>query len=348
MNFASDNWAGAHPDILAAVNRANEGAAPSYGGDQATKRVEKKFSEIFEREVAVFLVATGTAANGLALATIAPPYGAILCHEESHIHMDECAAPEFFMGGGKLIPIKSANAKLTPESVETALRGYSRWRPHGAPASAVSLSQATECGTLYAADEMRALADFAHGAGMKVHVDGARFANAIIASGKSPAELSWKAGVDVLSFGGSKNGCLAAEAVIFFDPAGAADFDYRRKRAGHLWSKSRFLAAQFDAYFANGRWLTLAAHSNAMARRLADGLRRAGVDIGYEQKINAVFPIFEPAVADRLTSAGAAFYPWVTLGDWTGGKLYRLLCSWATRESDVDAFIAAVELARGR
>lgn len=348
MNFASDNWAGAHPEILASIVRANDGAAPSYGGDELTKCVEKKFSEIFEREVAVFLVATGTAANGLALATIAPSYGAILCHEESHIHMDECAAPEFFMGGGKLIPIKSANGKLTPESVETALKGYSRWRPHGAPAAAISIAQATECGTLYAADEMRALADLAHGAGMKVHVDGARFANAVAASGKSPAELTWEAGVDVLSFGGSKNGCVAAEAVIFFDPAAAADFDYRRKRAGHLWSKSRFLAAQFDAYFEGGLWLKLAAHSNAMASRLADGLRRAGADIGYDPDINAVFPIFEPATAERLRHAGASFYPWVTLGDWTDGKLCRLLCSWATRETEVDAFIAAVESARSK
>ncbi len=346
MNFASDNTAGVHPQILAAIARANEGAATSYGSDHLTKRVEKKFCEIFERDVAVYFVATGTAANGLALATMAPSYGAVLCHEESHIHMDECAAPEFFMGGGKLVPIKSANGKLTPDAVKQTLAGYARWRPHGAPARVLSISQASECGTLYAVGEIGALATLAHENGMKVHVDGARFASAVAASGKSPAALAWKAGVDVLSFGGSKNGCLAAEAVVFFDPEDAADFDYRRKRAGHLWSKSRFLAAQFDAYFEGGLWLQLAAHANAAATRLAEGLKKAGVEIGYSTDINAVFPVFERALAERLLATGASFYPWATLGDWTGGNLYRLLCSWATRTEEIDEFIAHAQASR--
>jgi len=345
MNFASDNTAGAHPDIMMALARANEGAAASYGGDDLTKRVEAKFCEIFEREVAVFFVATGTAANGLALSTMAPAYGAVLCHEESHIHMDECAAPEFFMGGGKLVPMKGEGGKLTPARVAETLAGFSRWRPHGAPASVLSFAQATECGTLYAPDEMKALCDLAHERGMKVHVDGARFANAVAASGKSPADLSWKAGVDTLSFGGSKNGCLAAEAVVFFNPEDADDFDYRRKRAGHLWSKSRFLAAQFDAYFRDGLWLKLAAHSNAMARRLAAGLEQSGIAVGFPTDINAVFPVLAPPLADRLRAAGASFYPWVTLGDRTGGKMHRLLCSWATTAEDVDALLRVVRTA---
>lgn len=345
MNFASDNTAGAHPDIMAAIVRANAGAATSYGGDELTARAERKFCEIFDRDVAVFFAATGTAANGLALSTMAPSYGAVLCHEESHIHMDECAAPEFFMGGGKLVPIKGGAGKLTPDGVAATLAGYSRWRPHGAPASVLSFAQATECGTLYSTSEMKALCDLAHERGMKVHVDGARFANAVAASGKTPAELSWKTGADVLSFGGSKNGCLAAEAVVFFNPADAADFDYRRKRAGHLWSKSRFLAAQFDAYFADGLWLALASHSNAMAKRLAAGLEQAGIAIGYPADVNALFPIFAPALAARLAAAGAAFYPWATLGDWTGGKLHRLLCSWATTDEDIENFLRVLRAA---
>ena len=347
MNFASDNTAGVAPEVMNAIAAANAGTAASYGGDDLTAQAERRFAEIFERECAVFFVATGSAANGLALATVAPSYGAILCHEESHIHMDECAAPEFFMGGGKLVPIKGENGKLAPADVQATLTGYSRWRPHGAPASVLSIAQATECATRYSPAEIRALADLAHGAGMKLHMDGARFANAVAAAGVSPADISWKAGVDVLSFGGSKNGCLAAEAVVFFNQEDASDFDYRRKRAGHLWSKSRFLAAQFQAYFENGLWLRLASHANAMAKRLETGLVERGVEIGYDVDINAVFPILEADLAEKLLAAGVKFYPWVTLGDWTSGKLYRLLCSWATREQDVDQFLAAVDRATG-
>lgn len=340
MQFASDNWAGAHPDILAAMARANEGYAPSYGGDALTKRVEAKFSEIFEREVAVFFVATGGAANSLALAQVTPPWGMILCHQESHIQMDECGAPEFFTGGAKLLPLEGFAAKLTPATVGAALAGFPERPPHGMPASALSITEATECGAVYSVDEVKALCAVAKAAGLKVHMDGARLANALARLGCAPAEITWKAGVDVLSFGGTKNGCLIAEAVVFFDPAAAKDFIFRRKRAAQLFSKMRFIAAQFDAYFESDLWLRMATHANAAARALSDGLASVpGCKVWYPTDANEVFVSFPGGMAERLRAAGATFYPWVTPGDPAGGTMQRLICSWATREEDVDVFL---------
>ncbi len=340
MNFASDNWAGAHPDILSAVARANDGAVPSYGGDELTKRVEKKFSGIFERDVAVFFVATGGAANSLALSQLAPSWSMILCHEESHIQMDECGAPEFFTGGAKLLPLEGFAAKLTPEIVKGGLAGFPDRPPHGMPASVISITQATECGAVYSVDEVKALSAVAHAAGLKVHMDGARFANAVAALGCAPAELTWKAGVDVLSFGGTKNGCLVAEAVIFFNSDDARDFIFRRKRAAQLFSKMRFISAQFDAYLNDGLWLRMASHANAMAIMLSDGLAAIpGCRIWYPTEANEVFVSFPPGVAEKLRSEGAAFYPWVTPGDPAGGTMQRLICSWATREEEVEKFL---------
>ena len=345
MTFASDNWAGAAPQIIEAIARANDGPAPSYGGDDLSERVAARFSEIFERECAVFFVATGGAANGLALSVLTPPYGMIACHEQSHIQMDECGGPEFFTGGAKLLPVSGFGGKLTPQGVTAALAGFPERPPHGAPASVLSLTQGTECGTLYSVDELSALCAVAHDAGLAVHVDGARFANAVAAlgaaSGASPADLTWKAGVDVLCFGGTKNGCIAAEAVVFFDPEKAADFEFRRKRAGHLWSKMRFIAAQFDAYLADGLWLDLAARANAMAARLSAGLAAIdGVEVSYPTEINEVFAVFPDGVADRLRETGASFYPWVTPGDPAGGRMQRLIASFRTTEAEVDEFLA--------
>ena len=341
MIFGSDNWAGAAPQVMEALARANEGPAPSYGADELTRRVEARFSDLFERDCAVFFVATGGAANGLALSVLTPPYGMVLCHEESHIQMDECGGPEFFTGGAKLLPIAGHGAKLTPEAVTAALAGFPHRPPHGAPAAALSLTQATECGTLYTPDELSALCTAAKENGLAVHMDGARFANAVAAFGASPAALSWEAGVDVLCFGGTKNGCIAAEAVVFFDAQRAADFEFRRKRAGHLWSKMRFIAAQFDAYLADGLWLDLAAHANAMAARLSAGLAAIdGVAVSYPTEINEVFAVFPDGVADRLRAAGAAFYPWVTPGDPAAGRMQRLIASFRTTPEEVDAFLA--------
>ena len=339
MNFASDNTAGAHPAILAALAGANDGAAPSYGGDDLTKRVERKFCEVFERDVAVFFVATGGAANSLALSQICPSWGMILCHQESHIQMDECGAPEFFTGGAKLLPLEGAAAKLSPQIIEKALKGFPERPPHGMPASAVSITQATECGAVYSVDEVRAIGALAKNRGLKLHMDGARFANAVAALGCAPAELTWKAGVDVLSFGGTKNGCLIAEAVVFFNPADAKDFIFRRKRAAQLFSKMRFVSAQFDAYFDNDLWLKMAGDANRLARKLSGGLKEAGCKVWYETEANEVFASFPPGVEERLIAAGAKFYPWVTPGDPAKGTMRRLICSFATREDEVAEFL---------
>lgn len=340
MNFASDNWAGAHPDILAAIARANEGAAPSYGGDALTKRVEEKFSDLFEREVAVFFVATGGAANSLALAQMTPPWGMILCHEQSHIQMDECGAPEFYTGGAKLLPLSGFAGKLSPEAIEAALDGFPERPPHGMPAKALSLTQATECGAVYSVGELEALCEGAHRRGLKVHMDGARFANAVAALGCNPAHITWRSGVDVLSFGATKNGCLFAEAVIFFDPPAAQDFAFRRKRGAHLLSKMRFVAAQFEGYFANDLWLTMATHANAMAKRLSDGLAAiAGCKIWYPTEANEVFVSFPDGVAERLKRDGVTLDPWITPGDPAGGTMHRLVCSWDTRKEEVVRFL---------
>ncbi len=340
MNFASDNWAGAAPEIIEALARANDGSAPSYGGDALTSRVEARFSEIFETDCAAFLVATGGAANGLALSVMSPPYGMILAHEASHVHVDECAGPEFFTGGAKLLPVAGAAGKLTRQACAEALAGFPHHPPHGAPVAVLSLTQGTECGTVYSADELKTLCDWAHDKGLRVHMDGARFAGAVVATGARPAALSWKAGVDVLCFGGTKNGCLAAEAVIFFDKDKAADFEFRRKRAGHLLSKMRFIAAQFDAYLENDLWLNLAAHSNAMAAALSKGLAVIdGVEISYPTQFNEVFAVFPGGVAAKLRAAGATFYPWVMPGDPANGKMQRLIASFKTTAQEVEDFV---------
>ena len=339
MMFASDNWAPAHPAIIDAIARANDGPAPAYGGDAITKRVEEKFAQVFERDVAVFFVATGGAANALALSQVTPPWGMILCHEESHIQMDECGAPEFFTQGAKLLPLPGPHGKITPEALARSLAMFPERPPHGMPARALSLSQASECGAAYSPAEIAALCHRAHAAGLKTHMDGARLANALATLQCSPADLTWRAGVDVLSFGATKNGCVAAEAVVFFDRPLADQFLFRRKRGGHLFSKSRYIAAQFEAYFADGLWLDLASHANRMARRLGEGLAARGVSIRHPVDANAVFATFPPGVADRLLAAGAAFYPWIAPGHPPTDDVKRLVCSWATRESDVDAFL---------
>lgn len=346
MNFASDNWSGAHPDIVTALARANEGLAPPYGADALTRRVEARFCEIFERDVSVFFVATGGAANALALSVMAPPYGMILCHEQAHIQMDECGAPEFFTGGAKLLPLKGFAGKIVPGVLSEALASFPERPPHGCPARVLSITQASECGAVYSLDETRAVCASAHAAGLKVHMDGARFANALAALGCSPAQASWMAGVDVLSFGGTKNGCIGAEAVVFFEPNEAGDFAFRRKRGGQLLSKMRYVSAQFDAYLDNGLWLRLAAHANAMAKRLAQGISQSdGCRLWYPADANEVFAEFPDDALARLADAGAHFYSWVTPGDPARGRMKRLVCSWATKASEVELFLATLQRA---
>ena len=274
MNFNSDNVVGASPEILAALTAANHGAVASYGDDPITARVEAAFARLFERDVAVFPVVTGTAANALSLAACVPPWGVIYCHPEAHIAVDECGAPEFYTGGAKLMLLDGADAKLAPATLAAALATSGQGVVHHAQPAAVSVSQATECGAIYRPSELAALAKVAHGYGCAFHVDGARFANALVTLGCSAAEATWRAGVDVLSFGATKNGALAAEAIVVFDPGLAATIAYRRKRAGHLLSKLRFLSAQLEAYLADDLWLANARHANAMAARAAAGFAR--------------------------------------------------------------------------
>src|SRR5882724_9428765 len=289
MKFASDNAAGIAPEILAAIARANDGATLAYGNDDWTKRVEEKFAEIFAHEVAVFLVPTGTGANALALAHLTPPWGAVLCHGEAHIAVDECGAPEFFGGGIKLIGLAGEGCKIAPATLRHALE-HGQWGgPHHVSPAVLSISQATEAGTIYRPDELRQLADIAHAHGLAVHLDGARIGNALARMNASPAQATWQAGVDALSFGATKGGALAAEAVLFFDPARGANMSERRKRGGHLISQHRFIATQIEAYLADDLWLTLARHANAMADRLAEGLTRAGFAPVWPVEANELF-----------------------------------------------------------
>jgi threonine aldolase len=342
MNFASDNTAGIDPAILAAIAEANAGYARGYGNDDWTQAAERRLAEVFEREVAVFLVTTGTAANALALAQVCPPWGVVFCHADSHIATDECGAPEFFGGGLKLVGLAGGGAKIAPEALEAALAGYGGHSPHQMVAAALSITQASEAGTIYRAAEIAALAEIAHGRSLAVHMDGARFANALVRLNASPAQLTWRAGVDVVSFGATKGGALAAEAVVIFDPARAAYFGERRKRAGHLLSKHRFIAAQFSAYLAGDRWLDLARHANAMADRLAEKLQAAGHKPIWPVEANIVFIAIPRALEQKLRAAGATYYVRPSEGLALGPDevLIRLVTSFSTEKSDVDRFVA--------
>ena len=311
MNFISDNTAGASPHVMAAIAAANDGAASAYGSDIWTQKAERRFAEIFEHEVAVFLVTSGTAANALALASLTRPWGAVLTHEESHVADDECGAPEFFSDGAKLIGLPGAGNKLSPNQVTQTLARFREGALHQVQPQALSITQATECGTVYSVDEIRALKDAAAPRGLSLHMDGARFANALVTLGCSPAEMTWKAGIDVLSFGGTKNGAWAAEAVIFFDPAKASEMKWRRKRAGQTLSKGRLIGAQFEGLLADGHWLDLARHANAMASKLANAVEAGGeARLAWPCQANEVFPILSAALQQRLQAAGVAYLPW--------------------------------------
>jgi len=346
MNFASDNAAGVAPAVLDAISRANAGFALGYGNDDLTRAVERSMAALFERDIAVFLVPTGTAANALALAHLTPPWGGVLGHAEAHIAIDECGAPEFFGGGLKLIGLPGVGGKLAPTTLAAAIARHTGHRPHAVQAKTVSLSQVTEAGTIYTAAEVRALADIAHAHGLKVHMDGARFANALARLGASPAALSWQAGVDALSFGATKGGALAAEAIVVFDRDAADALHERRKRGGHLVSKHRFVAAQFAAFLANDNWLVWARHANRMADRLAQGLVTGALAPVWPVEANLVFVVLPRAADARLRAAGATYYAWhsdslpsgITIQD--GDVLARLVTSFATSEADVDRFVA--------
>jgi len=346
MNFESDNTAGAAPGILDAMVAANAGHAAAYGEDAVTRRLERRFCDLFERDVAVYLAATGTAANALALAHVTPPWGAVLCHAEAHVIVHECGAPEFFGGGLRMVGIAGGAGKLAPPAVAAMLERFGL-RPHQIVPAALSLTQASECGTVYGVREIAALAALARDRGLAVHMDGARFANAVARLGVTPAEATWRAGVDVLSFGATKGGALAAEAVVVFDTARAGAFAERRKRGGHLFSKHRFVAAQFEAFLADGRWLTLAGHANAMAARLGEALAGHGYKPLWPVEANLVFVLLPVALHARLTAAGARYHVFHTERSDPahvpeGFVLARLVTSFATTAASVEQFATLV------
>jgi threonine aldolase len=339
MFFASDNGAPVPPAILTALARANEGPARGYGNDPLTAAVQDRIRAQFEApEAAVHFVATGTAANALSLALLCQPWGAVLCEGAAHAQMDECGAPEMFSGGAKLLPVPGVQGKLAPTGLAAALAGFAPGNVHSVQPAALTLTNVTEVGTVYTPAEIAALASVARGAGLGVHLDGARFANALVATGASPAEMTWRAGVDVVSFGGTKNGLLGAEAVVIFDPARAWEFELRRKRAGHLFSKMRYLAAQFDGWLADGLWLDLAAHANAMAARLAAGLAPVATTRAPVQA-NMMFADWPAGTHARLQDAGAVYYPWTAA---EGAEAARLVTAWSTTAAEVDAFLGAL------
>lgn len=335
LNFASDNTTGAAPEILAAVAAANADRLMPYGNDDLTRLAEKRLAELFETEAQVFLVATGTAANALALSAMAPPYGAVYCHDGAHVMDSETGAPEFFTGGAKLMPLAGDHGKFTAEDLDAAVGAVAPGRVHHVKPACVTITQATETGTVYGLDEVKEISKVCRKRGLRLHMDGARFANAVAALGCSPAEATWKAGVEALSFGGTKNGALSLEAVVLFAADLARDFAFRRKRGGHLFSKMRLLAAQMQAYLADDLWLRNARNANAMAARLAKGLAAIdGVSLTHPVEANILFPRLPRPVIDGLKKDGYLFY------ERGGDNVVRLICAFDTKEADVDALIA--------
>jgi threonine aldolase len=331
--FKSDNTAAVSREILQAIADANAGSALAYGADRWSEALNGVFSSLFGTEVRVFAVSSGTAANSLALATLCPPWGTVLTHAEAHIERDECGAPEFFTGGAKLSLVTGAGAKIAPHDLAARLDWFEP-HVHGVQPRVLSITQATERGAVYTPAEIAALAKIAHARGMRVHMDGARFANALVAQQVSAAELTWKSGVDVLSFGVIKNGGMNAEAVVFFDPALVADFEYRRKRAGQLFCKGRYAAVQLLAYLESGIWQRNAERANRLAARIA-----AAAPQWLSEPI-ATNQVFMKLGDERIAALSKqfGFYPWGPAGS---GEC-RFVCSWDTPEEDVDALCAAL------
>jgi threonine aldolase len=345
MFFASDNWAGAHAAINDRLSKESTRFAAAYGNSELDKSVEARFNEIFEREVSVYFVSTGTAANSLSLATIARIGGVVLAHSEAHVIEDECGAPDFF-SGMRMIPIAGDNGKIDPEKLKAGIARFPQDAVHHGRSAAVTITQATETGTIYSLDEIDAISKIARENGLPLHMDGARFGNALVSLGCTPAEMTWKRGVDVLSFGGTKNGCWCAEAIVFFNPDLAKEFAYIRKRAAQLFSKTRFISAQFEAYLHDGLWLKLAGHANAMGDRLRAGIGASNsARLAWSTTSNEVFAVLNKASAAAAEEKGAKFYDWPVPQKMEGmvrddEKLIRLVTSFATTEEDVDQFLS--------
>ena len=333
--FASDNVAPICPEAWAALQEANLQYAPSYGEDRWTARVCDRIREIFETDCDVYFVFTGTAANALALAQLCNPFHSVICHQHSHIETDECGASEFFTGGSKLLLVGGADGKIDAGQVEALLT-----RPndlHSHKPAAISIAQATEFGTVYRRDEIAAIVDLARAHQLSLHMDGARFANAIASLNCAPNAITWKVGVDVLCFGGTKNGATAGELVIFFDKKISREFDYRAKQAGHLGSKMRFLAAQWLGLLNRDAWLRNAQHANRAARGLATRLRmEAGIESVFPVDANAVFVVMDERLASALHARGWRFYKFIE------PDVYRLMCSWSTTGEQISGLLADI------
>jgi len=346
--FASDNWAGAHPLIAQKLVEAAGTYTAPYGESDADLAVEAKLSEMFEREVSAFFVATGTAANSLSLASVSKTASVIFCQTEAHVIHHEGGAVELMTNGGKLVGVGGhARGKISPDKLEMALARFPGEDVHVGQKVALTLSQATEAGTIYTLDEIRALADVAKSAGMKVHMDGARFSNAVAALGVSPAEMTWKSGVDILSLGGTKNGCWCAEAIVCFNKEDAAAIPQLRKRGANLFSKSNFVAQQFDRWLEDDLWLSLARHANGLAEKLAAAVRQSkDARLAWETGGNQLFIVMTDEKAEALRAAGAKFYDWDTpigmegaIGK--GERIRRFITSFATTDNDI-ARVAAL------
>jgi threonine aldolase len=333
VKFASDNVAGACPEVLDAIIKANEGDSTPYGNDQISTELQDKFSEIFEKEVIVFPTASGTAANALALSTMTPSFGNIYCHKMSHINTDECGAPEFYTGGGKLVTLQGVKGKITAEELDEAITG--KGIVHHTQPSSVSITQVCETGEVYQLNEIKKISDVAHNHNLNMHMDGARFANALVSLDVTPAEMTWKSGIDVLSFGATKNGCLAAEAIIFFKKDLVGNVAFLMKRAGHLLSKMRFVSAQLDAYISNDVWIKNAKHANKMGKRLSEGLNtHSDINLSFPTEANEIFATFPKNKIDHLNSEGYT----INEDEWDG-KAVRLVTAWNTNDDDVDEFL---------
>jgi len=335
-HFASDNYAGICPEAWAALAEANQGHAPGYGDDLWTQKAADLIREVFETDCDVFFVFNGTAANSLSLASMCQSYHSILCHEIAHIEADECGAPEFFSNGTKVLLMPGADGKVEPASIERMVKR--RTDIHYPKPRAVSLTQATEVGTVYTPDEIKAIWAKSKSLGLRIHMDGARFANAVASLGVTPKEITWQAGVDVLCFGGTKNGIHIGEAVVFFNRELAREFDYRCKQGGQLASKMRFISAPWVGMLRDGIWLRYAAHANKMAAYLESKLRPLSqVKILFPRQANAVFAEMPRVVIDGMHGKGWKFYTFIGQGG------CRLMCAWDTTESDVDQFVSDLE-----
>ena len=334
--LASDNTAPICPEAWQALEEANASAAASYGEDKWTRRVCELTREVFETDCEVFIVFNGTAANGLALAQLCRSFHSVICHEHSHIETDECGAPEFLSGGTKLLPTRGADGKLDLREVEATL--LKQRELHSPKPRVVSVTQSTELGTVYARDELGVIADFARARSLALHMDGARFANAVAALGCAPKSITWEIGVDVLCFGGTKNGAGGGELVIFFDKAMAREFDYRAKQAGQLASKMRYLAAPWAGLLTEGVWLRNAKRANAAAGKLATALSGvAGLEPAFPRQANALFLRMPEELFTRLQARGWHFYKFLE------PDIYRLMCSWAATDEMIEAFVADVK-----